>query len=66
VNYNNNKGKTMTNDTLSTKMAEALAIADAERRVDEAKRAVDAPDSETETTFIQTDEDVGHRATVQV
>jgi hypothetical protein len=61
----------MTNDTLSTKMAEALAIADAERRVDEAKRELTAKevdvllDGDT-TAFIQTDEDVGHRATVQV
>jgi hypothetical protein len=65
-NYDNRKGKTMTNDTLSTKMAEALAIADAERRTEEAKRAVDATETDKETTFIQTDEDVGHRATVQV
>ena len=56
-NYNN-KGKTMTNDTLSAQMAEALAIADAERRVEESKHndslgeALLGPEGET-TTFVQ-------------
>ena len=51
-NYNNNKGKTMTNDTLSAQMVEALRVADAERA--EAALLATAPEGEGEaTTFVQ-------------
>jgi hypothetical protein len=64
-NYNNNKGKTMTNDKLSTQMAEALALANAERA--ETTLLATAPEGtgEESTTFVQ-EENTEDRATVQV
>lgn len=63
--YNNNKERTMTNDTLSKQMVEALALADAER----AEAALTAPttapfETEEETTFVQ--EESEDEATLQV
>ena len=57
----------MTNDKLSTQMVEALAIADAERRTEDTKRALDArlPAVDEETTFIQ-EETTEDRNTLQV
>lgn len=61
----NNKGKNMTNDTLSKQMVEALALADAERTEAAITEVLGSPLTyEEETTFVQ--EESEDEATLQV